>query len=459
MAIKAILLRKKIDDAKKKLEELNVDFTAREAELEQAIAEAETDEEKEAVEEAVDALEKEQKENADAKADLEAEVTRLEGELAEIEKEPAPAEGTPAPEEEKGEEERKDVRPMITRDFFGMTVEQRSAFFADEGVKKFLGEIRTAIAEKRAISNVGLLIPETMLGLVREKIEASSKVLKHVDYRRLKGTGRMTIMGAIPEAIWTECCATLNELDLAFAAQEVDCYKVGGYFAICNATLEDSDINLATELINALGASIALAVDKAGLYGRNSSATLKMPLGVVTRLVQTAEPSGYPATARTWEDLHTSNIISISAANTDGVKLFKALAAAVGNASDKYAVGTLTWFMNNKTKQKIVAESMTINAAGAVVAGVGNQMPVLGGDIETLSFMADNVIVAGYFENYLMAERAGVKVTSSEHAQFIQDNTLFKGTARYDGSPTIAEAFVAIGISGVTPDATMTFAS
>ena len=46
MAIKAILLRKKIDDAKKKLQELDVDFTAREAELEQAIAEAETDEEK-----------------------------------------------------------------------------------------------------------------------------------------------------------------------------------------------------------------------------------------------------------------------------------------------------------------------------------------------------------------------------------------------------------------------------
>lgn len=458
MAIKAILLRKKIDDAKKKLEELNVDFTAREAELEQAIAEAETDEEKQAVEEAVDALEKEQKENADAKADLEAEVTKLEGELAEIEAEPAPAENTPTPEEE-GEEKRKDVRPMITRGFFGMTAEQRAAFFADESVKKFLGEVRAAIAEKRALTNVGLTIPENFLGLIREKVETVSKIIKHVDYRALKGTGRLVIMGAIPEAIWVECCAALSELSLAFYQQEVDCYKVGGYFAVCNATLEDSDIALATELVNALGASIAIAVDKAVLYGRNASGTLKMPLGIVTRLVQTEAPTGYPATARPWADLHTSNVISITAANSSGLKLFQGLAEAAGAASDKYASAGLTWYMNNKTKQKIVAESMNINSAGAIVAGVGNQMPVLGGDIETLSFLADNIIIVGYFENYLLAERAGMKIGSSEHAQFIQDNTLFKGTARYDGGPTIAEAFAVVGIAGTTPNATMTFAS
>jgi HK97 family phage major capsid protein len=266
-------------------------------------------------------------------------------------------------------------------------------------------------------------------------------------------------MGGIPEAIWVECCATLTELSLAFYQQEVDCYKVGGYFAVCNATLEDSDIALATELVNALGASIAIAVDKAVMYGRNASGTLKMPLGIVTRLVQTESPAGYPATARPWEDLHTSNVISITAANSTGLKLFQNLAEATGAASDKYAAKGLTWYMNNKTKQKVMAESMSINAAGAIVAGVGNQMPVLGGEIETLSFLADNIIIVGYFENYLLAERAGIKISSSEHAQFIQDNTLFKGTARYDGGPTIAEAFAVIGIAGTTPTATMTFAS
>ena len=33
-----------------------------------------------------------------------------------------------------------------------------------------------------------------------------------------------------------------------------------------------------------------------------------------------------------------------------------------------------------------------------------------------------------------------------------------KGTARYDGAPVIAEAFVAIGVNGTTPTADMSFA-
>ena len=125
----------------------------------------------------------------------------------------------------------------------------------------------------------------------------------------------------------------------------------------------------------------------------------------------------------------------------------------------KYASGEKTWAMNETTKTKLLAEAMTINAAGAIVTGIGNQMPVIGGTIEVLDFIPDNVIIAGYFELYLLAERAGQKFAQSEHVRFLQDQTVMKGTARYDGGPVIAEAFMAIGIGGTTPNATMTFAS
>ena len=46
----------------------------------------------------------------------------------------------------------------------------------------------------------------------------------------------------------------------------------------------------------------------------------------------------------------------------------------------------------------------------------------------------------------------------SEHVKFLEDATVFKGTARYDGQPTIAEAFVAIGLENTTPGTTMAFA-
>ena len=35
---------------------------------------------------------------------------------------------------------------------------------------------------------------------------------------------------------------------------------------------------------------------------------------------------------------------------------------------------------------------------------------------------------------------------------------MFKGTARYDGLPVIAEGFVAIGINAAVPTTSMTFA-
>jgi HK97 family phage major capsid protein len=86
-------------------------------------------------------------------------------------------------------------------------------------------------------------------------------------------------------------------------------------------------------------------------------------------------------------------------------------------------------------------------------------MPVVGGIIEVLNFIPDNVIIAGYFDLYTLAERAGTKFATSEHVRFLQDQTVMKGTARYDGKPVIAEGFVAIGLNGVTPNATMTFAA
>ena len=85
-------------------------------------------------------------------------------------------------------------------------------------------------------------------------------------------------------------------------------------------------------------------------------------------------------------------------------------------------------------------------------------MPVVGGVVEVLDFIPDYVIIGGYFDLYKLAERGGAQFAQSEHVLFINDKTVFKGTARYDGAPAIAEAFVAIGINGTTPNSTMTFA-
>lgn len=465
MALKPFMLRKKITDARKKLDALrakDAEFETRKAELTAAIDEAQTDEERSAVEEAVDAFDAEEAAHEAEKDTLGKQIDDLEKELEEEEAKqdttpPADVE-TPKPEAEN--DERKGNTTMYTRSnfFTRMSAQERNAIIAREDVQNYLTGVRAAIKEKRAITNVGLTIPEVMLGLLRENIEGYSKLYKHVTVRRISGEGRIVVMGAIPEAVWTECCANLNELSIGFNDYEVDCYKVAGYFKICNANAEDADIDLLALLFEVIGEAIGYALDKAILYGRNGSGTQKMPQGIVSRLVQTAQPSGYPATARPWVDLHTTNIQTI--ANTvTGTGLFQKILVASAAAKAKYAKGELTWVMNETTRLNLVAEAMAVNAAGAVVSGMGNTMPVVGGAIETLEFIPDNVIIFGYFELYILAERKGEQFATSEHVYFLADQTVMKGTARYDGGPVIAEAFGAVGIKGVTPNATMTFAS
>lgn len=432
------MLRKKIDDKRKELEALRAkdeEFTKREAELEQAINEAQTDEEQQAVEQAVGEFEAEKAANDEASAKLDSDVRELEDELAKAEAEQDPA--------ERKENKTMEVRDKVTDNTFVMR----------DDVKAFLAEVRTSISEKRALTNVGLTIPTIMLPMIREIVVRNSKLAGRVNRRALSGNGREVIMGTVPEAVWTECCATLNEIDLSWNDVEVDCNKVGAFISVCNATLEDSDIDLATTIMDALGQSIALALDKAILYGTGS----KMPLGIMTRLAQTAQPGDYPATARAWADLHETNIVSIPTA-TEGVDLFKAILLASGNISNKYSNGEKFWAMNEYTRTQMLAQSVSINAAGAIAAGMGGTMPIIGGEIVTLDFIPNNVMIGGYGALYLLAERHGIALESSEHFRFIQDQTVFKGTARYDGVPVIPEGFIAIGINGVTPTAAMTFA-
>lgn len=460
MALKVLLLKKQIDNKRSALEALKAKlpgFEAREKELTQAISEVENDEQRGGVEELIAAFEAERDANAQAIADLEAELRTLNDDLtAEEARHSAPAPAARETDDTRDHTRRTEIMVNRTRTHT-LTLRERVAGIATrEDVRVFADAMRGMIGQKRAVSGGGVTIPEVVLPLIREIVEEHSLLLKYVNLQSVRGTARQVIMGTVPEAVWTEMCGKLNEIDLSFNDVEVDGYKVGAYIGICNALKEDNDVELVSQIIHALGRAEALAVDKAILYGTG----VKMPTGIVTRLLQTAAPSGARPTDRPWADLHTSNIITISAANSTGVKLFQSILLAFGAAKKKYGAGGKVWAMNEKTHTKLISEAFSINAAGAIVTGVNDTMPVIGGDIVELDFIPDDVIICGYGENYLMAERAARQVSQSDQVRFIEDQTVFKSTARYDGLPVIPESFVAIGISGATVSAdAVTFAA
>lgn len=443
--LKQLMLSKKIESARNILNgylEEEKKFKTRSEELEAAIAEAETDEEIAVVEENIEKLEADKTELEEKKSKLEGEIADLEGELEQLNsKEPK---NGPKDDDTRNNNEREVGMNMNRYKFFGgLTRDRAQALVEREEVKEFLTRTRELIAQKRAVTGAELTIPDVMLELLRDNLHTYSKLIKRVNLRPLKGTARQNIAGTIPEAVWTEMCAKLNELNIVFNQIEVDGYKVGGYIAICNATLEDSDLNLANEILTMLGQSLGLGVDKAILYGKG----VKMPVGIVTRLAETVKPAYWGNNEPAWTNLSATNLLIIDPAADTDVKFYKDLILKLGKVRANYATGGKFWAMNENTFAELQAKALTINAAGAIVSGQTQTMPIIGGDIEFLEFIPNGHIIGGYGSLYLLAERAGAQLASSEHAQFIADNTVFKGTARYDGRPIFGEAFVAINIS------------
>lgn len=464
--LKVLMLRRSIDAKKAELAALTEkegEFKTREAELESAINEVEPGnaEQESAVNAEIEKFDADKAAHEEAKQTLSADIEKLEGELQEIERSAPKPQTTEMKTIERGDMYMETINirslPMSRRAFDALPMERRTAIVAQEDTKAFLAQLRSFKGQSRAITGAELTVPIVFLDLIAENMFRYSKLLNRVRVRNVTGEARQTIAGTVPEAVWTEMCGAINELSFVFNQITVDGYKVAGFIPVCNSLLEDSDVNLASWIVEMLSESIGLAMDKAILYGKGSAS--KMPLGIVTRLAQTAKPGDYPASAPAWEDLHTSNIKQIGGADVTGAEFWSALMAATGATYTRYNRGTTFWAMNSKTYATLKSKLITFTATGDIVANLFGSLPIITGDVDILEFMPDGDIVGGYGDLYLLSMRSGMTIESSREVQFIQDNTVFKGKQRADGQPIIPGAFVAININNQAVTTAMDFAA
>lgn len=465
MALRQIMLGKKIEQKKSELEELrkkDADFQTREEELEKAIDEAQTEEEQKVVEEEVEKFETEKTAHGESKVRLESEIGDLEAELAESEKEP-PAGRTKKVEKKVRKNMRADINirslPMSKRAFDSLPNEMREEIINREDVKTFLATLRSMKGSNRAVQGGDLEIPIVFLDLISENMYRYSKLLNRVRVRSIPGEARQTIAGTVPEAVWTEMCGAINELTFVFNQITLDGYKVAGFIPVCNSLLEDTtdNLDLASWIVEMLSEAIGLAEDKAILYGKGASST--MPLGIVTRLAQKSQPAGYPANAPAWVDLHETNIIKIDGTTATGAEFWAKLTIAAGNTFTRYSRGEMFWAMNSKTYATLKSKLITFTANGDIVANLFGTLPIVTGNVDILQFIPDGDIIGGYGDLYLWIDRASMQIESDRSVQFIQDNTVFRGKARADGAPVIPGAFVAININNAEVTTVMDFAA
>lgn len=464
--LKALMLRRSIDAKKAELaalEEKDAEFVTREAELETAINEVEpgNQEQEAAVTAEIEKFENERTAHQDQKQALTEEVQHMEDELEELERSaPKPQKNDPKHGEKvRGELHMENINiralPRNQRAFDALSGERRAAILAQEDTKTFLAQLRSMKGQSRAVTGGELTIPVVFLDLIAQNMYRYSKLLNRVRVRNVSGEARQTIAGTVPEAVWTEMCAAINELTFAFNQITLDGYKVAGFVPVCNSLLEDNDVNLASWIVEILSESIGLAMDKAILYGKGTG----MPLGIVTRLAQQSAPANYPANAPAWEDLHTSNIKQIGGDSVTGAAFWAALVEATGNTFTRYSRGEQFWAMNSKTYAKLKSKLITFTGTGDIVANIFGVLPIVNGDVDILEFMPDGDIVGGYGDLYLLAMRSGMTIEASREVQFIQDNTVYKAKQRADGQPIIPGAFVAININNVAVTTVMDFAA
>lgn len=430
MAVRQLLLTKKVNEKRTKLNniiELEKGFNKRAKELSVATEESKTDEEIAAVEEETDKLDADKKYVDENKSKLESEIADLEGELEEL--------NIKEPKNDTGSQSASRSKMDITNIEGGLrmrgnkyeTREQMLERLNREEVRKFYTGIADAVKEKRAISETDTIIPEAVINMIQARLGDYSALYNEVYVQPLIGTARIIMDGAIPEGIWTEMTDSVQELSTAFSDTELDGYKVGGFIPVANSILEDNMINLANFIETRLSMAIAKALDKVILTGTSAG---KQPTGIITTLGGTG--------------LEAHNV------NSDGtLKDIVSHMALIDDGEDGAPIGEVIAVMKRSFYySRIAPQTFLATSDGKYVIQTA-QSPRLpdGTRIVFSQYMPDNTVLLGDFKKYLLGERRGVQLAVSDQVRFVEDQTVFKGTARYDGKPIYPNYFVKITVT------------
>ena len=410
------------NERKAELEEKRAAFLIEQDEVRIALQEAKEQADLDLVDERGQKAEASLREVEEEIATLDTKVEGIDSELSELaEKEEKIEEKADEPKEERHME-----KDMAVRASKYETRGEMLARLEREEVRDFYTGLIDLANNKRGITGSDVTIPEIVINMVQQRLGDYSKLYGEVNVQTLGGTGRIILDGAIPEAVWTECCDPVQELASAFSDTEIDCFKVGGFIPICNATLEDSMINLANYIETRLAWAIAKAIDKAIISG---TVATKMPTGVLSVI-----PAG--------------NKVTSDGTLKDIIKNM----ALIDNGEDGPEMGEVIAVMKRSTYYTHIAPQTLLPTADGRYVVQTASTPYLpdGTRVVFSQYVPADVIVLGAFKTYLLGERAGMNLAVSTDVKFVEDQTVFKGTARYDGKPVYPELFVEITIEAST---------
>jgi len=415
MAIKQIMLNKKIEQRKSVLTELLADeleLNTRSAELEVAVEEAQTDEEMTVLEEEVNKLDADKTELESQKSTLEQEISDLEAELEQLNSKVPTNESR---NHTNNNEKRGNVHmnKMQVRELI-----KNGDYYKRSEVVDFYEQFKNL----RAVTGGELTIPEVVVNRIMDIMGDFTTLYPLVDKIQVKGTTRILVDSDTAAATWIEQSASVPSGDVGTITNvDFDGFKVGKVTFVDNYLLQDSIINLDDYVTKKIARAIAKALDLAIVKGTGSAN--KQPTGVIPSL---------PA----------ANKVNVEA----NEKLIKNLVKQIGlidTGSD--SIGEIVAVMKRSTYyNRLVEYSIQVDSNGNVVGKLPNlnNPDLLGLKVVFNNNLSSDEVLFGDFQQYTLVERENITIDSSSHVKFSEDQTAFRGKGRYDGKPVNAKAFV-----------------
>lgn len=392
-----------------------VEFEKRQADLTEALEQAETKEDMELVQGNIEELEKDSNEaGLDEKMNnLQGEIERIEGELADIEERGKDVTNklNQNTEEKRGTNmNRLQVRELL----------KSGEYYERSEVKSFYEQFKNL----RAVGGEGLTIPLVVVNRIMDIVGDYTTLYPLVDKIKVSGTTRILIDTDTSAATWIEQAGTIPTGDVGTITNiDFDGFKVGKVTFVDNCMLQDSIINLDEYVAKKIARAIALALDLAILKGTGSAN--KQPQGIIPSL----------------EEAHKVTV-------TTGklVDILKPLALIdTGNDS----VGEIVATMKRTTYyNKFLEYTINVDSNGNVVGKLPNlsKPDLLGLKVVFNNNMDEGQVLFGDYEKYTLVERESITIDKSEHVKFSEDQMAFRGKGRFDGKPTNKNAFVLVTI-------------
>ena len=328
--------------------------------------------------------------------------------------------------------EDRDTKILSSRGVRQLTSKEREYYSA-------LRDAMRAPSPKQALSDLDVVMPETVIDAVFDDLQESHPLLSRITFTPTAAAVRMLVnTNGRQEATWGELCdEIIKELMSGFKEIDTGMYKLSAFLPVCNAMLDLGPQWLDSYVRQILYEAIANGLEAGIVTGTGN----KQPIGMDRDVSEGVSVSGgnYPKKA------------AIAVNSLDAATVGNLLSLlAIGPNGKTRTVQNVILIVNTQDYYQKVMPATTIMAPDGTYRN--DVLPYPMAVIQTQALARGEALLGmshRYFCNVGM-NREG-QIDYSDQYQFLEDNRVYRVKLYANGLPLDNNAFLRLDITGLTP--------